>query len=324
MLDEQSTRDTLKKLIKYRRERELVKSLFLKLKDTKNKLQEFNDFFWGLIKEAPSFVVKQCYYNFREKASKILNFNDIIKMDDFVIGNYIKSEREHLITSFNGSIRRMGALFKGKLSLTNFRIAGIGTLKRIPLNNKAIIGGWLLGGLVGATIVGISTLDSKQIEESIKWALEREMINTFSNEALSKFDHNFPIISAYNIKKSIKNLSYVIKLNYEHQFGLKAIDFIITPLQEKHEKKNDFYTRRIEILNRIEETLIKTQSLKDYEYKKPPDKLFLLRISKEINENGKEIINNICANCGVKNNFTKTDSNLFHCLKCGARHYIRD
>jgi len=69
------------------------------------------------------------------------------------------------------------------------------------------------------------------------------------------------------------------------------------------------YLFKIENLNRIE---------------KRPDTLYLMRISKEINENGKEVINNICANCGEKNNFTEKDSDIFHCLKCGADHYLRD
>jgi len=79
----------------------------------------------------------------------------------------------------------------------------------------------------------------------------------------------------------------------------------LTPLQEKR----DSYTRRIENSDRIE---------------KKPEILYLMRISKEINENGKEVINKICANCGEKNNFTKTDGNIFQCLKCGANHHIRE
>lgn len=49
-----------------------------------------------------------------------------------------------------------------------------------------------------------------------------------------------------------------------------------------------------------------------------------MRASKEIDENGKEIISNICANYGEKNNFTKKESGIFHCLKCGTDHYLRD
>ncbi len=236
----------------------------------------------------------------------------------------MQDEREHLVTSFKGKLERYGEFFKGNLYLTNLRLGGMGTLKRIPMNKNLILGGWYLAGLVGASLMAFSTLDEKEREKSIKWALEREMNNVFPDEALGQFENNFPIINACDIKKTTKNLSYSIKLKYEHQFGLKAIRFMVTPLQEKHEKSKDFDTRRIEILDRIEETLIKTQSLKDYERKKKPEKLFLMRISKEINENGKEIINKICAHCGEKNNFKDINSYTFQCLKCRADHYIRD
>lgn len=99
--------------------------------------------------------------------------------------------------------------------------------------------------------------------------------------------------------------------------------FLVTPLQAKHENKNAFYTRRTEILNKIENVLNETHSLKEYEYEKQPDTLYLLRISKEIDEYGKEIINSICARCGEKNNFSKKDNDIYRCLICGADHFKR-
>lgn len=236
----------------------------------------------------------------------------------------MQDEREHLVTSFKGKLERMGESFKGNLYLTNLRLGGTGTLKQISLNKKLIIGGWLLAGLVGATLMSFSTLDDKEKSKSIKWAIKRELTNTFSDEELGKFKHNFPIIKAYDIEKSKDNIIYFIKLSYEHQIGLKAIGFKLTPLKEKNEKKNDFNIRRTEVLNRIEETLIKTQSLDDYESAKKPIKLFLIRISKEIDDSGKEVINRICAHCKEQNKFKELDGNIFQCLKCGADHYIRE
>lgn len=69
-------------------------------------------------------------------------------------------------------------------------------------------------------------------------------------------------------------------------------------------------------------------SLKAYDEssgkEKPSDTVFLMRFSQEISENGKEVINKICAHCGEKNNFKETKSNIFQCLKCGTNHYIRE
>ena len=236
----------------------------------------------------------------------------------------MQDEREHLVTSFKGKLESYGELFKGTLYLTNLRLGGMSKIKRIPMNSNLIMGGYYLAGLVGATLMAFATSDEKEKERSIKWALKRELANTFSDEELGKFKHNFPIIKAYNINKSIKDVIYLIKLSYEHQFGIKAIGFKITPLKEKNERKNDFNSRRIEVLNKIEETLSKTQFLDDYESVKKPDKLFLLRISKEIDESGKEVINRACAHCKERNNFKELDGNIFQCLKCGADHYIRD
>ncbi|HEC36931.1 hypothetical protein LCGC14_0473830 [marine sediment metagenome] len=324
MVREQSTKDMGKKLIFYRKEKKLVKYLILKLKETLNNLQEFNDFFGGLMKEDPSFIVNQIYYDFREKASKILSFDDMKEIDKYIMGNYTNGEREHLITSFKGNLERVGAFFEGNLLLTNLRMAGIGTVKRNPWDRAQYMAGYAIGGLIGAAITSSFLKDKQQKGDSIGWALERDMKNTFSEEALSKFKHNFPIINAYDIKKSITNLSYFVKLKYEHEFGIKAIRFIVTPLQEKLEKRGDFYTRRQEVLNRIEETLINTQLLKDYETENKPNILYLMRVSKELNENGEEVIIHICANCGEKNNFTERVSNIFQCLKCGAGHHIRE
>ncbi|MBA7514811.1 hypothetical protein ES705_06846 [subsurface metagenome] len=236
----------------------------------------------------------------------------------------MQDEREHLVTSFKGKLERIGAKFKGTLFLTNLRFAGNGKLKQIPLNKGGTLAGMALGGLLGYSIAAIFIEDGKKKGETLRNVFEKEMINKFSKEALSKFDYNFPIIKAYNINKSIRNLSYFINLNYRNEYGLKTIGFIVTPLQEKGETKNDFYTRRIETLDRIEETLIKTQSLDDFESAKKHDQLFLMRISKEIDDFGTEIFNKICAHCKEKNNFKELEGNIFQCLKCGADHYIRD
>lgn len=236
----------------------------------------------------------------------------------------MQDERENLVISFKGKVERYGEEFKGNLLLTNLRIGGIGAIKRIPMNAAAISLGGNIAGLLGASLMALATLDEKEKEKSIKWAITREMRETFSDEELGKFKYNFPIIKAYSIKKSLTNISYSIELNYEHQFELKAIGFRITPFKNKKEKKKEFYYRRIAVLNTIEETLIKTHFLDEYESTKIPEKLFLMRISKVIDISGKEIINKICANCKEKNNFKELDNNRYQCLRCGAYHYIRE
>lgn len=236
----------------------------------------------------------------------------------------MQSEREHLVISFDGKVERYGEEFKGNLFLTNLRIGGIGAIKRISMNKGPVLGGWMVAGLLGATLMALATPDEKEMKKSLKWAITREMRETFSDVELGKFKCNFPIIKAYNINKSLKNISYSIKINYEHQFELKAIGFRITPFKNKKEKKKEFYYRRIAVLNTIEETLIKTHFLDEYESTKIPEKLFLMRISKVIDISGKEIINKICANCKEKNNFKELDNNRYQCLRCGAYHYIRE
>lgn len=192
MQDGQLTSDLLKKLIISRKEKEFINLLILKLKENLNNLQEFNFFFGGFIKGVPSFVLKDYYYKFRNKASKILNFDNIIKMDEIIVGNYLKSDREYFVTSFKGSVERIGAIFKGNLILTNLRLVGIGTLKGISVNKSTLLTSYIWGGWVGVLLT--SDLDDKHIRISIQKTLDREMKNKFTDKALGKFQYNFPII----------------------------------------------------------------------------------------------------------------------------------
>lgn len=321
--DGQLIQNKARNLINYGKKKDLVKYTIQKLKEVGYKLEEFYEFFRQLIREDSSFIVNQVYHEFRVGASKFLSINELMNIDERVIKNYVNSEREQYITSFEGSIEIIGAFFKGFLILTNLRIAGLGTIKRSPTDIGAYWGAYALGGLIGATIASEVIKERKKIGESVKWAFKRDMKDSFSEEALDKFNYNFPIIKAYDIKKTINSLSYNINLKYEHEFGLKAVRFQIKPLQEKDEKKSDFLTRTKDILAMIEETIHKTQLLDDYEIEKPPNTLFLMRLSKENDENGVEIINKICAYCGDENNFTKIADNKFRCVRCGANHYIR-
>ncbi|MFW9866519.1 MAG: hypothetical protein ACFFEN_10530 [Candidatus Thorarchaeota archaeon] len=324
MGDGQQITNKAKNLIIYRKKKALVKYILQKLKEVGKNLEEFCEFFRELMREDASFIVNQVYDEFRVSASKFLSFDELMNIDERIMKNYVISEREQYITSFKGSVELIGVFFEGFLILTNLRLAGIGTVKRSPSDKFDYWGAYALGGLIGATIANEVIKDRKQKGESIQWALKRDLGNLFSDKVLDKFDYNFPIIRAYDIKRTIKSLSYNIKLKYEHEFGLKTVRILIRPLQEKNEKKSDFLTRIEDILAKVEETIYKTLLLDDYEIEKPPDKVFLMRTSITIDENGVEIIQKICAYCGDKDNFTKTAGNIFKCLRCGATHYIRD
>ncbi len=324
MPDGQLTTDTVKKLINSRKKKNLVKDIFLKLKHSGNDLQDFNEFLGELMKVDSSYIINEIYYEIREKASKILSFNNILKMDEIILGNYIHSEREQFITSFKGSLEIIGARIEGYLVLTNLRIAGVGIVKRNLSDEIYYWNAAVLGGLLGATVAKKVIKERVKRGDSVQWAFNRDMRNIFSDEELHKFNYNFPIIRVYDIKTTFESLSYYIKLKYEHEFGLKAVRIRITPQREKVETKRMFATRRNEVLERIEEVLLRTQLLDDYKFEKPPNTLFLMRTSKEINNKGEEIINKICAHCGDMNNFTKPEVNIFKCLRCGAKHHMRD
>ncbi|MFX1428405.1 MAG: hypothetical protein ACFFBE_18260, partial [Promethearchaeota archaeon] len=119
----------------------------------------------------------------------------------------------------------------------------------------------------------------------------------------------------YDMSKSIREISEALGEDlftvrrYIDSDSQNDIQKTVAPSQERRERRNGFYKREPENLTKTEEAH-KT--------------LYLMRISKEINENGKEIITKTCANCGEKNKFKEVEGNIFQCLTCGANHYIRE
>lgn len=250
--------DELRDLMKRGKAKKFVNGLIAILIDKKDdNIREFYDLYGELIRKNRSFALNKCYHLFRSKASNILFAETLTEMDRYLLTNFALSEQEKLITSFKGVFQRPKAKLKGHLFLTEFRFLGTGVLSE---KGQSTAGTGPKSLLAAAVVI---TRDAQR--NAIKTALRKAMGDKFSEEALNVFQHHFPIINAYNIKKSTTNIAYTIKLRYQARKKMKEkiMTFKVTPKSEKTESSQSFANRKEGILNAIEETLLKAQTSED-------------------------------------------------------------
>lgn len=244
--------DELNDLMARRKSKKFIAGILAHLAQKKDtNIQEFYDFYGGLIKKNLPFALNYCYNLFRSKASKFLPAETLEEMDRYLLTNFALSEQEELITSFKGEFQRPKAKLKGHVFLTGFRFLGTGMLAE---KGKTTTVG-------PQSLLSIAIQAAREAQRNaIKKALKRAMGDKFSDKALNVFQHHFPIINAYNIKKSSSNISYTVLLKYEQKGKMKekVMTFKVTPKSEKID--SNWGARRLQILDIIEETLLKAQT----------------------------------------------------------------
>jgi len=246
--------DELRDLMNRRKAKKFVNGLIpILIEKKQNDINEFYDLYGELINENFGFALNRCYHLFRSKASSILVAETLAEMDMYILSNFALAEQEKLITSFKGVFKRPKAKLKGHVFLTNFRFLGTGTL-----SEKGSTPGVGPKSLLAAAVV--ISRDARR--NAIKKALVRAMGDKFSEKALNVFQYHFPIINAYNVKKSSNNVAYTVNLKYQVKKKMKEkiMAFKVTPKIEKTESPQSFAIRKEEILNVIEETLLKAQT----------------------------------------------------------------
>jgi len=251
---ESTEREKVKDFFKRTKAKKFIKSLIAILEKNVSNLREFYDFYGEFIKANRTFALNKCYHLFRTKASKIISVKDLVDMDDYILNNLVFTGEEKLITSFMGNFKRPKAKLKGHIFLTNFRFLGTGVL--VEKGSTPVTGPKSLLA-AGVAIAKVASRDA------IRNALVKGMGQKFSEEALNIFDNHFPIIDAFNITRKKDHISYSVKLEYEkrNKTKQKNLDFSVKPKREKGEDKSSFQDRREQILNEIESTLLKSQSV---------------------------------------------------------------
>ena len=216
-------------------------------------IQEFYDFYGQLIRENLPFALNYCYDLFRTKLSKFLSAQTLAEMDRYLLSNFAFSEQERLITSFKGEFVRPKGKLKGHVFLTDFRFLGTGVMTEKGQSSTI--------GPKSLLQIGIQYAREAQ-RNAIRKALQKSMGEKFSDEALNIFQHHFPIVNAYNIKKGSSNISYTVRLTYEEKGKMKekVLTFKVTPKSEKLESGPEWASRKLQILDAIEETLLKAQT----------------------------------------------------------------
>jgi hypothetical protein len=247
----------VKDIFKTRKRKQIINALIpLFVEKRGSNITEFYDLLGELIKEDFEFFLNACYFSLKKNAAKIISATTLSEMDKYVLENFCFNPEEQLIASTRGQLIRPKGKLTGFLYLTNFRLIGDGVLSE--QQSSPVVSHSALRGGIKMAVRGIKHGQVRAVREALKQA----MGDKFSDQALKIFPHHFPIMNAYNIKKGSKSVSYTMTIDYEQKGKMKSkvMNFKIVPKKEKGESSTSFFIRLGEILNAINETLLKAQS----------------------------------------------------------------
>ena len=184
--------EDLRAIIISGKKKQFAKAMFEVLKEKQNNLPDFYDFYGKLIKEDIIFTLGKCYFLFRNYAQKVLSIKKLWEMDKILMENYALSKHEPIEYCFIGqifskaitsSVSGSGTTVYGVIYITKLRVIGLGIFSQSsPIRSIA-------GAISGTS------------NESFRQMMQKEMGDNFSEAELTKFDHFYPIINIYNIKK---------------------------------------------------------------------------------------------------------------------------
>ncbi|TKJ23260.1 MAG: hypothetical protein CEE43_03770 [Promethearchaeota archaeon Loki_b32] len=243
--------EDLRTIISSGKKTEFAKAMGNVLTEKQNNLPDFYDFYGKLIKEDIIFTLSKCYIRFRKYAQRILSLDQLMEMDKILMENYALSKHEPIEYCFLGSIYRIGATWAsslfGVIYITKLRVIGLGIYHQSS-GVRAI-----------AKAVSSSIYDTSH--KAFRHSMQKTLGDDFSEAELTKFDHFYPIINMYNIKKKKDIIVYTTKLEYEKKGKTKTIKLTIKlkPEKEKNEDKIAFTTKKEDLLNKIESFLLSYQ-----------------------------------------------------------------
>ncbi|MFX1391089.1 MAG: hypothetical protein ACFE9Z_13575 [Promethearchaeota archaeon] len=247
--------EELKDLLAKNKAKKLSKNLAIILTENKENIGDFYNLLVELIKHNSANFFRNCYFRIKNEASKIISATALHEMDKYFLDNYAFSEVEKLLTSFRGVFKLPKAKLTGFLYLTKFRILGDGFLEEK---------GKSAPGMGPKSLVGVAVEMRREAQRNaIKKALIAALGDKFTEDALAIFPYNYPVMDAYNIKKSNKSISYTVTIRYQTKKGKEkeeVLTFEVIPKKEKSETADSYNSRKEQILNAIEEVLLKAQT----------------------------------------------------------------
>ncbi|MFX1573147.1 MAG: hypothetical protein ACFFB0_10395 [Promethearchaeota archaeon] len=235
--------EDLRTIMRSGKKKQFAKAMLEVLKNKQNNLPDFYDFYGKLIRENINFALSKCYYQFRTYAEKILSIDQLMEMDKFLMENYALSKYEPIEYLFSGQILRMvatwGSTLTGIVYITKLRVIGLGF--------------YMQSSLIRDIARALSSSVSDTSHKSFKYTMQKIMGNDFSESELTKFDHFYPIMNPYNIKKKKKVIKYSTNLEYDKKGKTKTKKLImkLIPLKERNEDIYAFNIRKEELMNRI-------------------------------------------------------------------------
>jgi len=133
----------------------------------------------------------------------------INEMNLYILNNYCLFEGEKIISQFPAQVLpiRVG----GWLYLTNFRMILIGLSIQVNMSPVAFLPKSMLLLLVGAGIKGAIDSQRRAIRDKIASTLSKDLSDFHTGE----WGYTLPVVNSFNIKKTKKEFSYMIKLETE-------------------------------------------------------------------------------------------------------------
>ena len=246
----------LKNLINKNKRKTLIYMLIEVLKyKLQSNIIEFYSIIGELINANFKYFLNSCYSHLKNKASKVLTPDKLIEMDKYILENFCFKEKEKLLTSFKGEIKRHGVNVVGYIYLTNLRFLADGKLKEKKVK-KYFVGGPKRIYELPFALAGKAIREARiRRRAAIKEALLEDYVFFFKK--------NFPIKKVNSIERTKDKLGlrYSIKLELQDkdQIKEKKIKYTIHVFRHKKEKHKDQINRVDGVLTIIEETLKPSQ-----------------------------------------------------------------
>jgi len=131
------------------------------------------------------------------------------EMNLYILENYCLFEGEKIVCQFPAQVLplRVG----GWLYLTNFRMILIGLSVQVNMGPLAFLPRSMLLLLIGAGIKGAIDSQRKAIRDKIASTLSKDL----SDFQTGEWGYTLPVVNAFDIKKTKKEFSYMIKFETE-------------------------------------------------------------------------------------------------------------
>lgn len=161
---------------------------------------------------------EKIYPRIIKKLNRTFCYNDLLKLEKDILEKYCLYDNEKILTIFKGKMLQGHNYVKGRIYLTQYRIFAQGSLK-ITAGSSII---WMVAiGGMNVTGMLIGYFINKGIQTNIRKFVQKSIGGQFNKEKLC-YGYQYPILNAYNIKKSNKFIKYWVNIQVDKKGKIKT------------------------------------------------------------------------------------------------------